>query len=179
MTGGFIYTRTEQDKGADLSFYRRINPYIQLQWKNFLKDSNLVSKLRGSSFRNSKKFAPINKPSHIRNACVTSLSERKTQGKCRWLSANMADWKETGSARITRGINRRGAFKQKNVVAVKDHQFIARFLKQPTFCGHCKDFIWQVFHGCYFLLFLRVHFFCRRSMVFFCDFRVKVPERLF
>ena len=121
------------------------------------------------------------KPNKERLRDVTQLAENPSQVQCRWLNTiNMADWKETGSARITRGINRRGAFKQKNVVAVKDHQFIARFLKQPTFCCHCKDFIWQVFNGCYSLfLFLYVHFYCRRSMMVFCDFRVKVPEWLF
>ena len=37
---------------------------------------------------------------------------------------------------------RRGAMKRKGLVIVNGHNFAVRFFKQPTYCGHCKDFIW-------------------------------------
>ncbi|XP_046308871.1 protein kinase C delta type isoform X4 [Marmota monax] len=39
-------------------------------------------------------------------------------------------------------MNRRGAIKQAKIHYIKNHEFIATFFRQPTFCSVCRDFVW-------------------------------------
>lgn len=40
------------------------------------------------------------------------------------------------------GLNRRRGAMRRRVHQINGHKFMATFHRQPTFCSHCKEFIW-------------------------------------
>ena len=44
----------------------------------------------------------------------------------------------------TTSLLQRRRLKPREILEVEEHKFVLRALKQPSFCGHCNEFIWGI-----------------------------------
>ncbi|XP_066934075.1 calcium-dependent protein kinase C-like isoform X4 [Clytia hemisphaerica] len=66
----------------------------------------------------------------------------KTSGRRR--SSKMVDTTSSNKNDILNTLKRRGALKEPKLFIVMQHKFIPHYFKEPTYCAHCKSFIWGV-----------------------------------
>ena len=62
-----------------------------------------------------------------------------SEGKSKGASHHQKEPKEF---KERQGLNRRRGAMRRRVHQVNGHKFMATILRQPTFCSHCREFIW-------------------------------------
>ena len=68
--------------------------------------------------------------------------------------------------------NRRRAVKRKNSHHIKGHKFTPKHFKYPTFCSHCKEYIWRIAANQGFqcqICLLSIHKRCHELVSFDCS----------
>uniref|UniRef100_A0A1A9WK42 Protein kinase C n=1 Tax=Glossina brevipalpis TaxID=37001 RepID=A0A1A9WK42_9MUSC len=77
---------------------------------------------------------------------------------------------ETNFTNYMKNRLRGGGMKRKDLDIINGHKFSMKFFKQPTYCGHCKDFIWgfgKAGYQCEECRF-NIHQKCSKYVVFKC-----------